>query len=85
MKAWCRTWLKLHLVDDVDTYKAVCTDVSFVNVGDSEVLPTLLDLLRREVTTVYSNCAYSKKSCYEILKKKGHSPLIPPRKNAALC
>ncbi|MDH5934518.1 IS5 family transposase, partial [Vibrio splendidus] len=35
-----RTWRKLHLAVDVDTHEAISAEVSLVNVGDSEVLPT---------------------------------------------
>ena len=42
----CRTWRKLHLAVDVDTHEAMSAEVSLVNMGDSEVLPTLLNPLR---------------------------------------
>ena len=79
-----RTWRKLHLAVDVETHEAISAEVSLVNVGDSEVLPTLLNPLRRKVTTVSADGAYDTKNCHETLKKKGCIPLIPPRKNAAL-
>ena len=79
-----RTWRKLHLAVDVDTHEAVSAEVSLVNVGDSEVLPTLLNPLRRKIVAVSADGAYDTKNCHEILKKKGCTPLIPPRKNAAL-
>ena len=78
-----RTWRKLHLAVDVDTHEAVSAEVSLVNVGDSEVLPTLLNPLRRKIVAVSADGAYDTKNCHEILKKKGCTPLIPPRKNAA--
>ena len=86
-KAWRRKrriWRKLHLAVDVDTHEAVSAEVSLVNVGDSEVLPTLLNPLRRDVTAVSADGAYDTKHCYETLKNKGCTPLIPPRKNATL-
>lgn len=43
-----RTWRKLHLAVDVDTHEAFSAEVSLVNVGYSEVLPTLLNPLRRK-------------------------------------
>ncbi|HFQ4941535.1 TPA: IS5 family transposase [Vibrio vulnificus] len=76
-----RTWRKLHLAVDVETHEAISAEVSLVNVGDSEVLPTLLNPLRRKVTTVSADGAYDTKNCHETL---GCIPLIPPRKNAAL-
>ncbi|MEZ8013846.1 MULTISPECIES: IS5 family transposase [Vibrio] len=79
-----RTWRKLHLAVDVETHEAISAEVSLVSVGDSEVLPTLLNPLRRKVDTVSADGAYDTKSCYETLQNKGSTPLIPPRKNAAL-
>ncbi|MEZ8532492.1 IS5 family transposase [Vibrio cyclitrophicus] len=79
-----RTWRKLHLAVDVETHEAISAEVSLVSVGDSEVLPTLLNPLRRKVDTVSADGAYDPKSCYETLQNKGSTPLIPPRKNAAL-
>lgn len=79
-----RTWRKLHLAVDVDTHEAISAEVSLVNVGDSEVLPTLLNPLRRKIMAVSADGAYDTKNCYETLKNKGCTPLIPPRKNAAL-
>ncbi|CAK2766625.1 transposase [Vibrio crassostreae] len=79
-----RTWRKLHLAVDVETHEAISAEVSLVSVGDSEVLPTLLNPLRRRIDTVSADGAYDTKSCHETLKNKGSAPLIPPRKNAAL-
>ena len=59
-------------------------EVSLVNVGDSELLPTLLNPLRRKVAAVSADEAYDTKICQETLKNKGCTPLIPLRKNAAL-
>lgn len=79
-----RTWRKLHLAVDVETHEAISAEVSLVSVSDSEVLPTLLNPLRRKIDTVSVDGAYDTKSCYEPLKNKGSTPLIPPRKNSVL-
>ncbi|MEZ9358092.1 IS5 family transposase, partial [Vibrio breoganii] len=77
-----RTWRKLHLAVDVDTHDVISAEVSLVNVGDSEALPTLLNPLRRKVHSVSADGAYDTKKCHEVLQNKGCKPLIPPRKNA---
>ncbi|OWU16012.1 transposase, partial [Vibrio parahaemolyticus] len=77
-----RTWRKQHLAVDVDTHDVISAEVSLVNVGDSEALPTLLNPLRRKVHCVSADGAYDTKSCHEVLQNKGCKPLIPPRKNA---
>lgn len=77
-----RTWRKLHLAVDVDTHDVISAEVSLVNVGDSEVLPTLLNPLRRKVHSVSANGVYDTKKCHAVLQSNGCKPLIPPRKNA---
>lgn len=44
-----RTWRKLHLAVNVDTHEIISAEVSLVNVGDNEVLPTLINPLRRNI------------------------------------
>ncbi|WP_407829946.1 transposase [Vibrio splendidus] len=57
-----RTWRKLNLAVDVETHEAISAEVSLVSVGDSGVLPTLLNPLRRKVDTVSADGAYDTKS-----------------------
>ncbi|GAB1149832.1 MAG: hypothetical protein SwBeaBPW_41300 [Shewanella algae] len=47
-----RVWRKLHLAVDAQTHEAVAAEVSLENVGDSEVLPGLLNPLRRRIAQV---------------------------------
>lgn len=79
-----RTWCKLHLAVDIDTHEVISAEVSLVNVGDSEVLPTLLNPLRRKIDSVSGNGAYDTKECHKVLQRKGITPLIPPRKKCWL-
>uniref|UniRef100_UPI0005515B7C IS5/IS1182 family transposase n=1 Tax=Aeromonas salmonicida TaxID=645 RepID=UPI0005515B7C len=53
-------------------------------VGGNEVLPTLLNRLRREIEQVSADGAYDTKECHALLKRKGARATIAPRKNAAL-
>lgn len=78
-----RTWRKRHLAVDVDTHEVISAELSLVNVGDSEVLPTLLNPLRRKIGSVSGDGAYDTKGCHNVLQRKGITPLIPPRKNAS--
>nr|VVV02884.1 hypothetical protein AW0309160_00209 [Aliivibrio wodanis] len=72
-----RTWRKLHLAVDVDTYEIIGAEVSLVNVGDNEVLPTLLNPLRRKIREISADSAYDTKECHKVLQRKGITPLIP--------
>jgi hypothetical protein len=77
-----RTWRKLHLAMDARTHEVIAAEVSMVNVADNEVLPTLLNPLRRKIAQVSADGAYDTKDCHKLLKRKGCKPTIPPRKNA---
>lgn len=77
-----RTWRKLHLAVDSNTHEIVSAEVSLVNVADNEVLPTLLNPLRRAIKQVSADGAYDTKACHKLLQRKGCKPTIPPRSNA---
>jgi hypothetical protein len=77
-----RTWRKLHLAIDAQTHEVIAAEVSMVNVADNEVLPTLLNPLRRKIAQVSADGAYDTKDCHKLLKRKGCKPTIAPRKNA---
>lgn len=79
-----RIWRKVHLAVDADTHEIVSAHGSLDSVHDSEVLPTLLNPLRRKIKQVSADGAYDTKDCYKILINKGIEPCIPPRKNAVL-
>lgn len=67
---------------DAATHEVIAAEVSLVNVADNEVLPTLLNPLRRKIRQVLADGAYDTKECHKLLKRKGCKPTIPPRKNA---
>ena len=79
-----RVWRKLHLAVDAATHAIVAAEVSLETVGDNEVLPTLLNPLRRKIEQVSGDGAYDTRACDALLKNKGIKATIPPRKNAAL-
>ncbi len=78
-----RTWRKLHLAVDAAIHEVVAAEVSLVNVADNEVLPTLLNPLRRRIKQVSADGAYDTKECHKLLQRKRIKPTIPPRSNAA--
>lgn len=63
-------------------HEIVSAEVTLVNVADNEVLPTLLNPLRRRITQVSADGAYDTKACHNLLQRKGCKPTIPPRINA---
>lgn len=69
---------------DPTSHNIVAAEVSLENVHDAEVLPTLLNPLRRALGTVYADCGYDLKACHELIMRKGAAACIPLRKNAGL-
>ncbi|ROQ25783.1 DDE family transposase [Gallaecimonas pentaromativorans] len=67
---------------DAQTHEAIGAEVSLESVGDSEVLPGLLNPLRRHIHQVSADGAYNSKTCHRRLQKKGAKATIPPRKTA---
>lgn len=57
---------------------------SLSSVSDSEVLPTLLKPLRRQIAQVSADGGYDTRDCYQVIRSKGAKPVIPPRKTATL-
>jgi hypothetical protein len=66
-----RVWRKLHLAVDPVTHDIVAAEVSLENVHDAEVLPTLLNPLRRKLGRVYADGAYDSKASHQLISRKG--------------
>jgi len=79
-----RVWRKFHLAVNTTPHAVVAAEVSLETEGDNEVLPTLLNPLRRKITQVSADGAYDTRACHALLQKKGAKASIPPRKNAGL-
>lgn len=57
-------------------------EVSLENVGNRELLPGLLNPLRRRIDQVNADGAYDSKACHRLLQRIGAIASIPPRKTA---
>ncbi|PCS23383.1 transposase [Candidatus Enterovibrio escicola] len=54
---------KLHLAVDVFTQEVIAAEVNLVFVGDNEVLPILLNPLRRKIQQVSADGSYDTRAC----------------------
>ena len=70
-KSQRRIWRKLHLAVDARTHEVIAAEVSLESVADSEVLPTLLNPLRRRIHQVSADGAYDTQDCHQLLLRKG--------------
>lgn len=77
-----RHWQKLHLAVDAVSHEVIAAQTSLDTVGDNEVLPHLLNPLRRKIKRVSADGAYDTKACHQLLQDKGVQAVVPPRKNA---
>jgi len=81
-----RTWKKVHLGFDANTGDVVAAEVTDNDVHDSEVLPTLLEQIPRDVpiAQVSNDGGYDTETCYEAIRKRRARAVIPPRDGAKI-
>ncbi|KHA55302.1 hypothetical protein NM74_17585 [Aeromonas hydrophila] len=60
-------WCKLHLAMDAETHTIVAAEINLETVADNEVLPTLLNPLRRKIKQVSADGAYDTRVCHALL------------------
>lgn len=80
-KSQRRIWRKLHLTVNAHTHEIIAAEMSLESEADSEVLPTLLNPLRRRLHQVPVDGAYDTRNCHRLQLRKGSIATIPPRKN----
>jgi hypothetical protein len=76
-----RIWRKLHLAVDATTHEVVAVELTANFVGDSEVLPDLLNQLESTdvIATVAGDGAYDTVNCHQAIQERKAQALIPPR------
>ncbi|MEO0537736.1 MAG: IS5 family transposase [Cyanobacteria bacterium P01_A01_bin.123] len=77
-----RTWRKLHLGVDEATGEILIAEVSTNDYRDSEILASLLDGVRDEVSQVSGDGAYDTFECHDVIAQRGAVATIPPRRDA---
>lgn len=82
-----RSWRKLHLGLDLVTGLIVCSDLTADDIGDSTVMPDLLDQIDGPVELFLADGAYGGEPTYDALTERFRSEIkitIPPPTNAVL-
>jgi hypothetical protein len=79
-----RTWRKLHLGVDEASGEIVASVLSTNDVGDSEVLPDLLQQVQGPIHQVSADGAYDTFGCHEAIAAHEARAAIPPRENARI-
>lgn len=79
-----RQWRKLHIGIDAKTLQIRAVQLTINNVSDSQVLDDLLNQIPSDerIDSVYTDGAYDKKLCRQVISDRHAHVVIPPRKNA---
>lgn len=79
-----RTWRKLRIAMDAGSGEVLATVCTTSNVGDKEVLPSLLGQITDEIEQLTGDGAYDYVSCYEVIAERKARAVIPPRRAGRL-
>lgn len=79
-----RTWRKLHVGVDEATGQLVAAVTTTHNVGDSEVIPDLLEQIDGPIEQVSGDGAYDSWDVHRELEHGGIRAAIPPRRGARI-
>jgi hypothetical protein len=77
-----RTWLKVHLAVDGHAKDVLGVAVTTSNVGDNEVLDSLVSQVEGDIEQINLDGAYDSREAYEIAAKRGAKLVVPPREGA---
>jgi hypothetical protein len=77
-----RTWRKVHLGMDVDTFEFRVLEVTEPSVSDSEVFPRLLEAEQSPIASVTGDGAYESHRCYDAVASRPERPraIFPPHR-----
>jgi hypothetical protein len=79
-----RTWKKLHLAINSDTFDIEAFSLTDNNVGDNEMLEELLGSIDKKIKKASLDGAYDTKDNYTSMMKLDIEPTVPPRDNAVI-
>jgi hypothetical protein len=81
-----RKFFKLHLAVDIKTKQALWCEVTREEVRDGRKLPEMVSEIEKngKIENGYFDAAYDSKKNYKLLKDKGITPAIRPKRTATL-
>lgn len=79
-----RKWIKAHIAVDPKSQEIIAVEVTESSIGDSQVLPCLVERSPKSVKKVLADGAYNARSCRKYLHRRDIEGLIPPPLNACL-
>jgi hypothetical protein len=82
-KAGRRTWRKLHLAMDPDSFETISIEMTHSKTHDDQVMAPLLKG-QRLVRKVYADGAYISRQCFDAIASTGGMPIIAVRTGTGL-
>ena len=79
-----RTWRKLHIAMDANSWEILASVSTTSNVSDKEVLENLLEQITEQIEQVGGDGGYDYTTCYEQIAKRKAQAVIPPRQTGRL-
>jgi hypothetical protein len=79
-----RTWRKLHLSVDAASQEIVAEILTSKRCDDADLVPEILTQIDSPVAKLYGDGAYDKWKLYGVLEREEITPVIPPRRTAAI-
>jgi hypothetical protein len=79
-----KTWRKLHLSVNAQTQEIVAEMLTSRSTSDMSQVPALVAQVNQPIGKLYADGAYDQGPVYEELRRAAITPVIPPRKNAAI-
>ena len=79
-----RTWRKIHIAVDGNTYQIHAVETTKTNVDDAEGALKLIRKIGKRIGSMRGDGAYDKKKVYKELSGRKSKACIPPRSNARL-
>ena len=78
-----RTWRKLHVAVDPETFETVSLELTDSNTHDDQVMPELMKD-QKKVGNVYADGAYISKNCFDAIAATGAQAVIALRSGTSL-
>ena len=78
-----RTWRKLHLAIDPNSFEIVAMELTQSNRHDGKILPNLIEDIAK-IETAYADAAYMSRECFEAIDAKGGKAIIDLRGGTSL-
>lgn len=78
-----RTWRKLHLAVDPNTFEIVAMELTESNKADGKIMSQLIEELE-DLNNVYADAAYMYQECFDAIDDKGGTAFIDLRSGTSL-